>query len=56
MTVELGTETFEATARVLAGEERDRIYARQVEAVPTFGEYQEKTTRVIPVVALDPVS
>lgn len=54
--VEIGTETFEATARVLSGEQRDEVYARQVKLYPGFGEYQEKTTRVIPVVALDRVS
>jgi deazaflavin-dependent oxidoreductase (nitroreductase family) len=56
VTVELGTETFDATARVITGEERDRIYARQAELYPGFAEYQEKTTRVIPVVALDKAS
>jgi deazaflavin-dependent oxidoreductase (nitroreductase family) len=50
--VELGTETFEAVASPLEGSERDRIYALQVERIPGFGEYQEKTTRVIPVVEL----
>ena len=52
VTVEIGTETYEATAKVISGAERDAIYAKQVAAIPTFGEYQEKTTRVIPVVEL----
>lgn len=56
VTVEVGTETFEATARVITGEERDRIYARQAQLYPGFAEYQEKTSRVIPVVALDRAS
>ena len=51
-TVEVGTETFEVTAVVLTGEERDRLYARQVERAPVFAEYQAKTTRKIPVIAL----
>ena len=51
-TVEVGTETFEVTAVVLTGEERDRLYARQVERAPVFVEYQAKTTRKIPVIAL----
>jgi deazaflavin-dependent oxidoreductase (nitroreductase family) len=50
--VEVGDERFKATATPLEGEERDREFAAQVERVPTFGEYQNKTTRVIPVVAL----
>jgi hypothetical protein len=31
---------------------RDRIFAEQVERSPQFGVYQEKTSRVTPVVAL----
>ncbi|MGK2869368.1 MAG: nitroreductase family deazaflavin-dependent oxidoreductase [Mycobacterium sp.] len=52
ITVELGTETFAATARALKGDERDEIYAKQVAVEPQFGEYQRKTERVIPVVEL----
>ncbi|EID18190.1 nitroreductase family deazaflavin-dependent oxidoreductase [Mycolicibacterium phlei] len=50
VTVEFGTETFPATARVLTGAERDEVYAKQAEREPGFGEYQRKTSRVIPVV------
>lgn len=56
VTVEVGAETFKATARVATGEERDRIYAQQAELYPGFAEYQEKTSRVIPVVALERAS
>ena len=56
VTVEIGTETYPATARVLEGAERDEVYARQVDAEPQFGEYQAKTERVIPVVELVRVS
>jgi deazaflavin-dependent oxidoreductase (nitroreductase family) len=52
VTVELGGETYAATARPLAGAERDLLYARQAAAVPAFAAYQEGTDRVIPVVAL----
>lgn len=52
ITVELGTETFAATARVLDGDERAAVYAKQVAAEPQFGEYQRKTERLIPVVEL----
>ncbi|ODT75005.1 MAG: hypothetical protein ABS76_35560 [Pelagibacterium sp. SCN 64-44] len=41
-------------ARIVEGEERDRIYARQASLFPQFAEYQEKTTRTIPVVELAP--
>ena len=52
VTVEVGTETYEATASVLSGEERDRLYARQAELYPQFADYQARTTRKIPVIAL----
>jgi deazaflavin-dependent oxidoreductase (nitroreductase family) len=56
VTVEIGTddgvETYQATAVPLEGAERDRIYGIQSERMPGFAEYQEKTTRVIPVVEL----
>ncbi|WP_432829463.1 nitroreductase/quinone reductase family protein [Dactylosporangium sp. CA-092794] len=52
VTVELGAETFEARAEVLGGEERDRRYAEQGRRVPAYAAYQERTDRVIPVVAL----
>jgi deazaflavin-dependent oxidoreductase (nitroreductase family) len=52
VTVELGDERFEADATVVHGEERERLYARQAEIMPGFAEYQEKTSRVIPVVIL----
>jgi deazaflavin-dependent oxidoreductase (nitroreductase family) len=52
VTVEVGTEKFDVTAVVLTGEERDQLYARQVEHAPVFAEYQARTTRKIPVIAL----
>ena len=52
VTVELGDETFHADASVVQGEERDRLFAQQVAVMPGFAEYQEKTTRTIPVVVL----
>jgi deazaflavin-dependent oxidoreductase (nitroreductase family) len=52
VTVEVGTETFEAQASVATGEERDELYARQAGLYPQFAEYQQKTTRTIPVVIL----
>lgn len=53
VTVELGTEKFRARASVPDGEERDRLYAQQAAQMPAFSEYQEKTTRRIPVVVLE---
>jgi deazaflavin-dependent oxidoreductase (nitroreductase family) len=51
-TAEVGDETFEVTASVVEQPERDEIYARQVAVMPGFGDYERKTTRVIPVVEL----
>ena len=52
VTVEVGTETFDATAVVTQGTERDRLWTRIVERYPFFTEHQAKTTRQIPVIAL----
>lgn len=52
-TIEVGTETIPVTAREVRGAERDRLYAEQARLRPAFGEYQAKTTRTIPVVALE---
>ena len=53
VTVELGTEAFEADAEIYEdGPEHDRLFARQAALMPNFAEYQAKTDRVIPVVAL----
>ncbi len=54
VTVEVGTDTFTAHARVTSDDERDRIWAAQVAAIPTFGEYEAKTEgREIPVIVLE---
>ncbi|MEU3300277.1 nitroreductase/quinone reductase family protein [Streptomyces sp. NPDC006678] len=55
LTVEDGVFTYAARAVVLEGEDRDRAFARAVEADPGWGEYQARTERVIPVVALEAV-
>ncbi len=51
-TVEVGTETVDVDAVVTEGQERERLYNRQADLYPQFGEYARKTTRQIPVVAL----
>ena len=55
VTVEVGTEKFQARASVAEEPERTRLYNQMVEIMPGFGEYQRNTTRVIPVVVLTPV-
>ncbi|MDF5752918.1 nitroreductase/quinone reductase family protein [Spongiactinospora sp. TRM90649] len=54
VTVEDGTFTYQARAEVLEKDERDAVFARATEQDPGWGEYQRKTSRVIPVVALVP--
>ena len=50
--VEVGTEQFQARAVVVGEEERDQIYAKQVQRMPGFADYEKKTKRKIPVVEL----
>ena len=52
--VEVGPNRYEAIATPLEGEERDREFAAQAERNPVFADYERKTSRVIPVVALTP--
>ena len=55
VTVELGTETFSARARIAKGAERESIWEQQKRDWPGFAEYEEKAKgiREIPVVVLD---
>ncbi|WP_280499313.1 nitroreductase family deazaflavin-dependent oxidoreductase [Nocardia cyriacigeorgica] len=50
--VEVGDETYDAFATTLDGEERERIWAMLKQAYPWFADHEQKTERVIPVVAL----
>ncbi len=52
ISIEVGTDTFEVTATVAQGEERDNLYSRQADLYPQFADYERKTTRKIPVVVL----
>jgi deazaflavin-dependent oxidoreductase (nitroreductase family) len=53
-TVEVGDKTINMVARVAEGDERKRLWSRQKELYPGFAEYEQKTTRQIPVVVLEP--
>ncbi len=55
VTVELPGETFEATARIVEGDERDRLFRAQADLMPNFDEYAANTDRLIPVVVLERV-
>ena len=52
-TLEIGSEKFAARASIAEGPERDRLYAAQAATMPAFNDYQQKTTRQIPVVVLE---
>jgi deazaflavin-dependent oxidoreductase (nitroreductase family) len=54
VTVELGAEQFQARATpVTEGPERDRLYAKMVEHMPGFADYERKTSRKIPAIVLE---
>jgi len=50
--IEVGTEAYDVTARELPPDERDEIFPKVVAAAPGFGDYQAKTSRVIPLFEL----
>jgi len=56
VTVEVGTEMFQARATVTEEPERTRLYDKMVQVMPGFAEYRRKTTRTIPVIVLTPVN
>jgi len=49
-----GTTTGTYVAREVTGQERQEWWDRSVAAYPPYAEYQEKTSRVIPVFVLEP--
>jgi deazaflavin-dependent oxidoreductase (nitroreductase family) len=53
--IEVGTSTIPVRATEITGPERDELYARQVVRRPAFAEYEQRTTRTIPVIALTPL-
>jgi deazaflavin-dependent oxidoreductase (nitroreductase family) len=53
-TVEVGTDTIPVVAREVTGDERQRIWDRQVAVMPGFADYEEQAApRVIPVVVFE---
>ena len=52
VTVEVGTEKFNARATEVHGAERDRLFAEAAKRMPLFAEYQNKTKRQIPLLIL----
>ena len=54
VTIEVGADTLDVVASNAEGEERDRLFDAQKQRVPQFGEYEQNTSRRIPVVLLTP--
>jgi deazaflavin-dependent oxidoreductase (nitroreductase family) len=50
--VEVGTERFQAQATLVGPDEHDTLYRKQASLYSQFADYQQKTTRTIPVVRL----
>jgi deazaflavin-dependent oxidoreductase (nitroreductase family) len=50
--VQVGPETFAATAETLHGDERTRAWKQMVALFPPYADYERKTDREIPVVRL----
>ena len=53
--VQDGSHKQDMTAREVSGEERAAWWERAVAAYPPYAEYQQKTSRQIPVFVLEPV-
>jgi deazaflavin-dependent oxidoreductase (nitroreductase family) len=54
VSVEVAGETYQATAVVTGGTERDRLFAEIAANYPFFTDHQARVSRQIPVVALGP--
>jgi deazaflavin-dependent oxidoreductase (nitroreductase family) len=55
VTVEVGKEKFTARAEIVSEPDRTKLYQKMASIMPAFSEYQKKTTRKIPVIALKKV-
>jgi deazaflavin-dependent oxidoreductase (nitroreductase family) len=56
ITVEVGSERFDARARVASSDERDRLWREFKKEIPVLADYERKTSRQIPVVVLERVA
>ena len=55
LSIDGGVTTYDATAVVLEGDERQRVFDAIATTNPGFADYQNKTSRVIPVVEIVPL-
>ena len=50
--IEVGADAYDVISRELSRDERDAIFDKVVAAAPPFGDYQSKTSRIIPLFEL----
>jgi len=53
VTVEVGAEKFRVRASPVDGHERRRLYDRHAARLPAFADYEQRTSRRIPVIVLE---
>jgi hypothetical protein len=53
VTVEIGTSTYEARARVTEDGERDRLYRMVTAGSPGLSAYEQNTPRQFPIIVLE---
>ena len=53
--VEVGDQKMQAEAEVVTPEKRDSLWAKLIKLSPWYANYEKKTSRVIPLVALRPI-
>ena len=53
VTVETGKEKFQARAKVIDGDDYERLYKQHADINPGFWDYRKKTSRKIPVIILE---
>jgi deazaflavin-dependent oxidoreductase (nitroreductase family) len=55
VSLEVGTQRFQAKAVITSGDERERLFNAQAAQMAVFNDYKKKTTRQIPVIKFQKV-
>lgn len=53
--IQVGSKKYRAVARTAQNEERETLWKKMLEYIAVYGDYQQRTDRIIPVVVLQPV-
>lgn len=53
VTIERGTERFQARGTVVTGQERERLFEQHATLMPIFREYVRRTSRIPPMILLE---